>query len=255
MLRMMLSLSKPLRVSLEKIFQRYSNRAKREYLNNNFISEEYYDDFYRDVSQAMNKNVRLTVTAISNKMKQEEGLKQEEIIIEQDGRFVPISPIVRAYINSTTAEKVTRVTQTTKKKIQRVIEKSLDDRLSEIDTADAISSSTAFSRTRAKVIARTETHSALSYGQHEVARNLFLKGKKKSWLSANDDRTRDWHKVMNTRPPIPYDEDFIIYTPVAGGGVAEIPMEYTGDTKGGALNVINCRCQTLYFDVDTIVED
>ena len=116
MLRMMLSLSKPLRVSLEKIFQRYSNRAKREYLNNNFISEEYYDDFYRDVSQAMNKNVRLTVTAISNKMKQEEGLKQEEIIIEQDGRFVPISPIVRAYINSTTAEKVTRVTQTQRKK-------------------------------------------------------------------------------------------------------------------------------------------
>jgi hypothetical protein len=34
-------------------------------------------------------------------------------------------------------------------------------------------------------------------------------------------------------------EDFIV------GGV---PMEYAGDPKGGASNVINCRCVIIYAD-------
>ena len=37
------------------------------------------------------------------------------------------------------------------------------------------------------------------------------------------------------------EEDFIV------GGV---PMEYAGDPRGGAKNVINCRCAVIYVEDD-----
>ena len=42
------------------------------------------------------------------------------------------------------------------------------------------------------------------------------------------------------------DEDVIV------GGV---PMSYAGDPKGGAANVINCRCVVVYTDASDSVED
>jgi len=44
------------------------------------------------------------------------------------------------------------------------------------------------------------------------------------------------------------DDKFKVMTPIAGGGFIERQMNYTGDMNGGALNVINCRCFTLYYD-------
>ena len=43
------------------------------------------------------------------------------------------------------------------------------------------------------------------------------------------------------------DESFVV------GGMK---MKYTGDPNGGAKNVINCRCVTLYVEEETrIIED
>jgi hypothetical protein len=47
---------------------------------------------------------------------------------------------------------------------------------------------------------------------------------------------------------VPRDNAFKVMTPIAGGGSIEKQMNYTGDSNGGALNVINCRCFTLYYD-------
>jgi len=41
------------------------------------------------------------------------------------------------------------------------------------------------------------------------------------------------------------DEDFIV------GGM---PMSFAGDSKGGAKNVVNCRCVIIYVDEQDIIE-
>ena len=60
----------------------------------------------------------------------------------------------------------------------------------------------------------------------------------KKWVSTNDKRTRSAHVLANGQI-VDMNEDFMV------GGV---PMEYAGDPKGGASNVINCRCVIIYAD-------
>jgi uncharacterized protein with gpF-like domain len=65
----------------------------------------------------------------------------------------------------------------------------------------------------------------------------------KQWVSAGDLRTRSAHASANGQV-VDMDEDFIV------GGV---PMAYAGDPKGGAKNVINCRCAIIYVDEEDVV--
>jgi uncharacterized protein with gpF-like domain len=102
------------------------------------------------------------------------------------------------------------------------------------------------SRSRAALIARTETHNAASYANHAyhktVEVELGVKMKKK-WVATNDARTRSTHSSANGQE-VDMNENFIV------GGTQ---MEYAGDSKGGARNVINCRCITIYSDEQDVV--
>ena len=104
------------------------------------------------------------------------------------------------------------------------------------------------SRSRAALIARTETHNAASYANHSyhstAAKELGTKMLKK-WVATNDARTRSAHSAANGQV-VDMDESFIV-------GGAE--MEYAGDSKGGARNVINCRCIIIYSDEADVVSD
>ena len=73
-------------------------------------------------------------------------------------------------------------------------------------------------------MARTETHSAASYANHQVNASLNIPNQMKRWVSVSDARSRATHVAANGTE-VPLDEDFIV------GGVA---MSYTGDPKGGA---------------------
>ena len=67
--------------------------------------------------------------------------------------------------------------------------------------------------------------------------------KKKRWLATQDERSRPSHLAVGGTT-IPIEEDFIV------GGAR---MGYAGDPRGGARNVINCRCVILYTsDLDEI---
>lgn len=104
------------------------------------------------------------------------------------------------------------------------------------------------SRSRAALIARTETHNAASFANHsyhvtvqqDTGSNML-----KKWVATNDARTRPAHSTANGQI-VNMDEDFIV------GGV---PMKYAGDSKGGAANVINCRCVIVYVDEQDVVLD
>ena len=66
---------------------------------------------------------------------------------------------------------------------------------------------------------------------------------KKRWISVADGRTRSFHADANGQT-VDMDEDFIV------GGM---PMAHAGDSRGGARNVINCRCVIAYADENDIV--
>jgi hypothetical protein len=106
-----------------------------------------------------------------------------------------------------------------------------------------------FSKYRAHMIARTETHSAAGFANHAVAKNSGVMGLFKQWVATADDRTRKHHHQVDGQK-VPIDDDFIV--PYKG-----IPyrMAYVGDPRGGAGNVINCRCVILYLAPDDEVVD
>ena len=133
--------------------------------------------------------------------------------------------------NPVIAENVTQVTQTTKIMIERSIVSSLNDGLGTEDTAKRLEKSSAFSRKRARVIARTETHQAMNYANNTIAKRMNLKKPVKKWASAVDERTRGWHRDMNSKPAIGIDEMFMVLTPTAGGATTERFMSYTGDVS------------------------
>ena len=104
-----------------------------------------------------------------------------------------------------------------------------------------------FSRRRANLIARTETHTALGFANHDYHKNLQADTgitMLKRWRATNDARTRSFHSEANGQT-VPMDEKFTV-------GGAE--MDYVGDPAGGAKNVINCRCVVIYVDEQDVVD-
>lgn len=103
-------------------------------------------------------------------------------------------------------------------------------------------------RNRAALIARTETHNASGFAQHNYHQDLSKNGIQmaKQWVATLDQRTRSSHATMNGTQVL-MDEPFLM----PNGR----EMQYVGDSNGGAANVINCRCVIVYVDVEDDVTD
>lgn len=154
--------------------------------------------------------------------------------------------------------RITEVTETTRRQIVNAVDRGYRDGLGQRGVADAILDLVpSLSATRANVIARTETHGAANYGSQEAAKQTGLP-MKKEWIAAADERTRS----IESDPPAEFghaeadgdtvgmDEDFAI--PMLDGGTEAI--QYPGDPKGSAGNVINCRCTLGYIIDDEALE-
>lgn len=90
-------------------------------------------------------------------------------------------------------------------------------------------------KNRSKTIARTEVVGANNKAQIEAA----IQGgmQYKVWLTALDERTREWHAEANGQKKR-IDEPFEV--------MGEF-LDEPGDPKGSPENIINCRC-TVYFE-------
>ena len=236
-LKLYLNLSKSLNAKIKKLFRKTARKAEQEYLKYEdmyyFFLEDFSDDFYKILS----KHYRAVITASGERLIKQRETKQESAI----------DLAVAKYIQDVTANKVADISQTTRKQIKQAIKKGIADGESIPTISKNIRQNNAFQPYRATMIARTETHSAMNYGNHEISKSLDFDKPVKTWNSALDDRTRGWHRAMNGTT-VARDEMFKVLTPVAGGAFTERSMSYTGDMNGGALNVINCRCFTLYYD-------
>jgi len=244
-LKLYLNLSKSLNAKLKKLFRKTARLAEQEYIQYEDMYYLFIEDFSNDLYKILSSHYRSVITTASQRI-----IKQREEKAEGN-----IDKIVDKYINENTASKVSQVSETTRQNIKRSVKKGIAEGMSVTEVAKEIRQNNGFKPYRATMIARTETHMAMSYGNNEISKTLGFRDGVKEWNSAFDDRTRSWHKAMNGTV-VKLDETFKVFTPLAGGGTAEKIMDYTGDSNGGALNIINCRCFTLYYDSeDEVIGD
>lgn len=102
---------------------------------------------------------------------------------------------------------------------------------------------------RARTIARTETHGAAIEGAIKTAEYTSAKlgvTYKKIWHNVEDARVREAHANMNAYPPIDPNDFFIV-----GGEKMFAP----GDKRASLANFINCRCALSYINVEDLDDD
>lgn len=139
------------------------------------------------------------------------------------------------WVSLRTAEKVTRINNTTKNMIRGIIQAGLNDGESNSSIASSIKDAGRFSRIRASLIATTETHSAATNATKTMVADFKFK-KEKRWMTAGDERVRESHANVS-QEWIDEDEKFDV-----GGELLDIP----GDPNGSARNVCRCRCVVMY---------
>jgi len=91
---------------------------------------------------------------------------------------------------------------------------------------------------RARTIARTETHDASQDAQLQMVETMNFPPDSKDWVVIRDGRERKSHRNVKK---VPLNSDFDV------GGKK---MSRPGDRRGGAAEVINCRCVMIFVDND-----
>ena len=238
-----------LRNNLEKRFFRRLNSLFRKFVRvQMFLFREYgiYEEttatqiLNEDFIPLIQAHYRRVFKAIYdfNEKKYEDNYKQEAVVF---GRSVDFESVVNEYFN-TRQLILTGISVRMANRISKIIEQGRLDNLTLPQIAKLVSDKfLPISRARAALIARTETHSAASFANHTyhqtVQADLGVKMLKK-WVATNDARTRPTHASASGQI-VDMDEDFTV------GGVS---MGFAGDSRGGAANVVNCRCVIVYAD-------
>ena len=153
--------------------------------------------------------------------------------------------LVQRYVTERGSRNIVAIDSYTRERVRRAIAAGLKEGESNRDIAKRIQAEgQEFSKRRSAVIARTETHNASSWANHEMHKEFMGPTTVKQWVSTSDNRTRSHHAAMNGKQ-VGIDEEFTVMT----NGVP-VQMRYAGDYKGGAANVINCRCTIIYIGQD-----
>ena len=144
------------------------------------------------------------------------------------------------WANGNAAKKVVGITARTQKILSNTIAEGIADNL----TADEMTRSlkracSNMSYSRARTIARTETHQAGMTGQHigmiQTADDVDIE-MEKVWIASGDMRTRPTHAAADDQT-VAMDQAF---------DVGDSSLMYPGDPRGDAAEVINCRCVVGY---------
>ena len=234
--RLRLGFERKLRLQMQTLFAETGSQARNEYRSAGRLTRTA-PDLANKCASLLTGHYRAVIDAFGLRiLRQRKAESEFEVLIQQ-------------YVTEIGSTRITQISNTTMNQIRRVILAGEKEALGVQAIADSIFESQrgTFSKYRSATIARTETHGAASYANHEVNASLEIPNQKKRWVATADLRTRSTHAAANGTE-VELDEDFIV------GGVA---MGYTGDPRGGAKNVINCRCVTLYVtpEDDVFVDD
>ena len=242
-----------IRNNLEKQFYRKLNTLFRKFLNvqlylyrefglyePQIASQTLNEDFFPLMQSHYNRVFKAVYLNAEDKFNEQ---KQETFVF---GRSIDFEQVVINYF-ATRKLVLSNITESLANRISAAIEIGRADNLTLQQIAKLVSDKfLPISRSRAALIARTETHNAASFASNsyhlQVQQDLGTK-MLKQWVSANDARTRPSHAQASGQI-VDMEESFIV------GGV---PMKYAGDSAGGAKNVVNCRCVIVYVDERDII--
>jgi SPP1 gp7 family putative phage head morphogenesis protein len=162
-------------------------------------------------------------------------------VLETKGFAETMARLALQYVGSEAIRRrITSIAETTRAQIVNAVSRGYDAGLGVQAIAKLVRDQIpAFSRQRAALIARTETHGAANFGAQEAAKETGLQ-LRKEWVAASDERTRESH-VEADGQIVGMDEPFII------GGVA---LMYPGDPDGPPEETINCRCAVAHVVID-----
>jgi|MDSY01.1.fsa_nt_gb uncharacterized protein with gpF-like domain len=241
------NLEKKVYRQLLSIFSRFVNTKAyliREF--NQYDADIAARDLREEIEPVMYMHYRQVFRAIydNNEAIYETEKKAVEAVVF--GRNIDIEDLINLY-NRDRLLYLSGISISVARKVAQIIEEGREEGLSLNQLARRITEKVLpISRSRAALIARTETHNAASFANHnyhDTLRKDLGVNMMKRWVSTADERTRSAHVEANGQIRN-MDEDFDI------GGSA---MNHAGDPKGGAKNVVNCRCVIVYADERDIV--
>jgi len=176
--------------------------------------------------------------------------------IEAKNGEVRFFDFVRRWVDIHTANKITNIYGSTQKKVVKAIRLAAIDQLETGAPLETLVSDiqknvskvySGFTKTRSRLIARTETSIASNEGSRGAAKALNIPNMIKEWLSALDDRTRGSsfsdatnHVIMNG-VKVEIDEKFLV--PSKDG---DDEMDGPGDNLAPIDQLANCRCVLVY---------
>ena len=168
-------------------------------------------------------------------------------VLDQRGVKYDFNTLSAQYLRERGAQNVVEIDAYTKRRVAQTIALGIEGGASRRQIAKDIETlGREFSARRSAVIARTETHNASSWANHEMNKEFMPPNSLKQWVATNDARTRSHHSVMNG-VQVGIDDQFQMPTGHS--------MRYPGDYRGGPKNVINCRCVLIYIEPDDQVFD
>lgn len=166
-------------------------------------------------------------------------VKSKRVSLEQK-RMTLHTSFMLEWLKTEALRKAAMISETDRTDIQNAIESGVIDGVGAAEIAARIRDVSGFTPFRSATVARTETHNAATFGSIETARQaeqdvgiVLLK----EWLPTMDNRTRDAHRAMAGKDPIPLNEKFEVDGEM---------MDRPSDQSASAENVINCRCGMIF---------
>ncbi|MBW2636469.1 MAG: hypothetical protein JRC86_02890 [Deltaproteobacteria bacterium] len=147
---------------------------------------------------------------------------------------------IRGFVSGMVERRKTQIAGTTLKTISNAVTEAINNSFTNREMAKLIErrAGGVIAANRAKVIARTETHSAAQFARTEAAKATGLEFRK-FWVAADDERTRESHveaEADSRANIIKMDDAFSV-----GGHAAQFP----GDPGLPVEEIVNCRCQSV----------
>lgn len=141
--------------------------------------------------------------------------------------------LIQQWVTRFGAEKVVRVSATTKQRIRDAVHAGQDAGEGQAAIARRIRAlNPGVNAMRSLIIARTETHHAASFAQDAALEALDLPDVKREWVAVEDGRTRETHVLADGQ----------VRGQQEAFDVGGFKLSRPGDPAGPAREVINCRC-------------
>ncbi len=229
--------------TFHRVYSAAASQLEHGHTNFEHIIQQHRQEIFKTMEKTLPRVLSFFGTMTFTRFKESQKKCADEIEIKgmEDIYWATITQWSR----DQAARRVVDISDTTRRMLRRELTRGLDDGLSNADIAKAIrAKDRTINRVRAIRIARTETHTAANAATNTAVGSTGYKHIR-IWVSARDERTRGFG------PRDRYDH----YTKKVNGqrrdmqtpfDVSGEKLDYPGDPKGSAGNVINCRCVLTY---------